>query len=342
MNKTDLNKIGEFGIIERISSLFKNKHNSSIIGIGDDAAITSPEKENVLISSDILVEGIHFDLSYTPLKHLGYKSVIINLSDIYAMNSYPKQILLNIALSSKFSVEALDEFYDGVKYACDDYKVDLIGGDTTSSTSGLIISGTALGYNSKENIVTRGNAKADDIICVSGDLGRAYAGLLVLQREKENFIKNPRVQPLLDNYKNLVEKQLRPKARKDIIDFFYSNNIRPNVMIDISDGLSSELIHLSKSSGLGFKIYEEKLPVSLEVTSMMNEFNLPPLSAALKGGEEYELLFSLPIDVFEKMNISGIDITAIGHFTKKNKNLFILKNNQEVDIESQGWDHFIQ
>ena len=342
MNRTDLSKIGEFGIINRINSKFKNKCNSSLIGIGDDAAITKAEKENVVISSDMLVEGIHFDLSYTPLKHLGYKSVIINLSDIYSMNSYPNQILLNIALSSKFSVEALDEFYDGVMYACDDYKVDLIGGDTTSSTSGLIISGTALGYNSKKNIVTRENAKPDDIICVSGDLGRAYAGLLVLQKEKENFIKNPKIQPSLDNYKSLVEKQLRPKARNDIIDFFYNNNIRPNAMIDISDGLSSELIHLSKSSKLGFKIYEEKLPISLEVTSMMNKFKLSPLSAALKGGEEYELLFSLPVDVFEKMNISNIDITAIGHFTKKKKNLLILKNNQEVDIESQGWDHFIQ
>ena len=342
MNRTDLIKIGEFGIIDRINSKFKNKRNSSIIGIGDDAAVTKSEKENVVISSDMLIEGVHFDLSYTPLKHLGYKSVIINISDIYSMNSYPKQILLNIALSSKFSLEALDEFYDGVKYACDDYKVDLIGGDTTSSTSGLIISGTALGYNSKKNIVIRENARPDDIICVSGDLGRAYAGLLVLQKEKENFIKNPKIQPSLDNYKSLVEKQLRPKARKDIIDFFYNNNIRPNAMIDISDGLSSELIHLSKSSKLGFKIYEEKLPISLEVTSMMNKFKLSPLSAALKGGEEYELLFSLPLDVFEKMNISNIDITAIGHFTKENKNLFILKNNQEVEIESQGWNHFIQ
>ena len=341
MIRTDLSKIGEFGIIDRINSKFKIKRNSSIIGIGDDAAITNPNRENVVISSDMLVEGIHFDLSYTPLKHLGYKSVIINLSDIYSMNSYPNQILLNIALSSKFSVEALDEFYDGVKYACDDYKVDLIGGDTTSSTSGLIISGTAIGYNSNQNITTRKNAKPDDIICVSGDLGRAYAGLLVLQKEKENFIKNPKIQPSLDNYKSLVEKQLRPKARKDIIDFFYNNDIKPNVMIDISDGLSSELIHLSKSSKLGFKVYEEKLPITLEVTSMMNEFKLSPISAALKGGEEYELLFSLPLDVFEKINNLDIDITAIGHFTKKNKNLFILKNNKEIDIESQGWDHFI-
>ena len=182
----------------------------------------------------MLIEGVHFDLSYTPLKHLGYKAVVVNLSDIYAMNSYPTQILLNIALSSKFSMEAIEEFYDGVKYACDDYNIDLVGGDTTSSTSGLIISGTALGYNSKDNIVTRDNAKPDDIICVSGDLGRAYVGLLVLQREKVNFIKNPKIQPLLDNYKKLVEKQLRPNARKDIIDFFYKNDIKPNSIIDIS------------------------------------------------------------------------------------------------------------
>ena len=258
------------------------------------------------------------------------------------MNSYPTQILLNIALSSKFSMEAIEEFYDGVKYACDDYKIDLVGGDTTSSTSGLIISGTALGYNSKDNIVTRDNAKPDDIICVSGDLGRAYVGLLVLQREKVNFIKNPKIQPSLDNYKKLVEKQLRPNARKDIIDFFYKNDVKPNSMIDISDGLSSELIHLSKSSGLGFKIYEEKLPISLEVTSTMNEFNLKPISAVLDGGEEYELLFSLPIKIYEKLNLLDIDITPIGHFTKQKKNSFILKNNQEIDIKSQGWNHFIQ
>ncbi len=342
MNTTDLNKIGEFGIVDFINSKFKNKRNSSIFGIGDDAAIIKSNKENIVISSDMLIEGVHFDLSYTPLKHLGYKAVVVNLSDIYAMNSYPTQILLNIALSSKFSMEAIEEFYDGVKYACDDYKIDLVGGDTTSSTSGLIISGTALGYNSKDNIVTRDNAKPDDIICVSGDLGRAYVGLLVLQREKVNFIKNPKIQPSLDNYKKLVEKQLRPNARKDIIDFFYKNDIKPNSMIDISDGLSSELIHLSKSSGLGFKIYEEKLPISLEVTSTMNEFNLKPISAVLDGGEEYELLFSLPIKIYEKLNLLDIDITPIGHFTKQKKNSFILKNNQEIDIKSQGWNHFIQ
>lgn len=342
MNTTDLNKIGEFGIVDFINSKFKNTRSSSIVGIGDDAAIINSNKENLIISSDMLIEGVHFDLSYTPLKHLGYKSVVVNLSDIYAMNSYPTQILLNIALSSKFSMEAIEEFYDGVKYACDDYKIDLVGGDTTSSSSGLIISGTALGYNSKDNIVTRDNAKPDDIICVSGDLGRAYVGLLVLQREKENFIKNPKIQPSLDNYKKLVEKQLRPNARKDIIDFFYKNNIKPNSMIDISDGLSSELIHLSKSSGLGFKIYEEKLPMSLDVISTMNEFNLKPISAVLDGGEEYELLFSIPIKIFEKLNSLDIDITPIGHFTKQKKNLFILKNNQEIDIKSQGWNHFIQ
>ena len=342
MNTTDLNKIGEFGIVDFINSKFKNKRNSSIFGIGDDAAIIKSNKENIVISSDMLIEGVHFDLSYTPLKHLGYKAVVVNLSDIYAMNSYPTQILLNIALSSKFSMEAIEEFYDGVKYACDDYKIDLVGGDTTSSTSGLIISGTALGYNSKDNIVTRDNAKPDDIICVSGDLGRAYVGLLVLQREKVNFIKNPKIQPSLDNYKKLVEKQLRPNARKDIIDFFYKNDVKPNSMIDISDGLSSELIHLSKSSGLGFKIYEEKLPISLEVTSTMNEFNLKPISAVLDGGEEYELLFSLPIKIYEKLNLLDIDITPIGHFTKQKKNSFILKNNQEIDIKSQGWNHFIQ
>ncbi len=340
MNRTEINELGEFGIIKKIKSKFKKTRKSTILGIGDDSAAVSPSNSLVLLSSDMLIEGIHFDLSYTPLKHLGYKSVIINLSDIYSMNCYPKQIILNIAISNKFSVEAIDEFYEGVKYACEEHKVDLIGGDTTSSLSGLTISCTAIGYSEEDDISKRDEAISEDLICVSGDLGRAYVGLLILQREKNNFLKNPKFQPSLSKYKNLVEKQLRPKARKDIIEFFNSNKIKPNSMIDISDGLSSELFHISNSSNLGFKIFEEKLPISDEVISTSEELNIKYLDAALNGGEEYELLFSLPISVYEKLKLDGIEITPLGHFTESNKKVLVLKDGKEINMESKGWNHF--
>jgi len=340
VNRTEINELGEFGIIKKIKSKFKKTRKSTILGIGDDSAAVSPSNSLVLLSSDMLIEGIHFDLSYTPLKHLGYKSVIINLSDIYSMNCYPKQIILNIAISNKFSVEAIDEFYEGVKYACEEHKVDLIGGDTTSSLSGLTISCTAIGYSEEDDISKRDEAISEDLICVSGDLGRAYVGLLILQREKNNFLKNPKFQPSLSKYKNLVEKQLRPKARKDIIEFFNSNKIKPNSMIDISDGLSSELFHISNSSNLGFKIFEEKLPISDEVISTSEELNIKYLDAALNGGEEYELLFSLPISVYEKLKLDGIEITPLGHFTESNKKVLVLKDGKEINMESKGWNHF--
>ena len=340
MNRTEINELGEFGIINKINSKFKNTRKSTVLGIGDDAAAVSPSNNIVLLSSDMLIEGIHFDLSYMPLKHLGYKSVIINLSDIYSMNCNPKQIILNIAISNKFSVEAIEEFYEGVKYACEEHGVDLIGGDTTSSLSGLTISCTAIGYSDYENISKRDGAISEDIICVSGDLGRAYIGLLILQREKKNFLNNPENQPSLLNYKNLVEKQLRPKARKDIIEFFHLNKIKPNSMIDISDGLSSELFHLSNSSNLGFKIFEEKLPINKDIISTSKELKINYLDAVLNGGEEYELLFSLPISTFEKLKLDGIEITPLGHFTKNNKKILVLKNGKEVNMDSKGWDHF--
>ena len=241
----DIKELGEFGLINKISSKFKNKRKSTILGIGDDCAILNSESQLILLSSDMLVEGIHFDLSFTPIKHLGYKSVVVNLSDIYSMNAEPKQILINIAISSKFSVEAIDEFYEGVSIACDEYSVDLVGGDTTSSVSGLIISCSVVGYSKKNSIVRRNGAKNNDIICVSGDLGRSFLGLKILQREKVNFIRNPKMQPSLNEYKDIIEKQLRPRARKDVFDFFKDEKITPNSMIDISDGLSSELLHLS-------------------------------------------------------------------------------------------------
>ncbi len=340
MKRTEINELGEFGIINRINSKFRKNQKTTILGIGDDAAITNTDKELILTSSDMLIEGIHFDLSYTPLKHLGYKLVIVNLSDIFSMNCYPNHILINLAISNKFSVEAIDEIYDGIKYACDEYNIDLVGGDTSSSMSGLIMSCTVIGYGDKKQISYRDKAKADDIICVSGNLGRAYLGLLVLQREKNKFIDDPKNQPDLSKYKKIIEKQLRPKARKDIIDFFNSNKIIPNSMIDISDGLSSELLHVSNSSDLGFKIFEEKLPIESDIYSLSKELNIDYMEAVLSGGEEYELLFSMPLDKFENLNLDKIDITPIGHFTKNKKRILVQKDGKNLDLNTKGWIHF--
>ena len=337
----DIKELGEFGLINKISSKFKNKRKSTILGIGDDSAILNSDKKLILLSSDMLVEGIHFDLSFTPIKHLGYKSVVVNLSDIYSMNAEPKQILINIAISSKFSVEAIEEFYAGVSIACDEYSVDLVGGDTTSSVSGLIISCSVVGYAKKKSIVRRDGAKSNDIICVTGDLGRSFLGLKILQREKINFIKNPKMQPSLNQYKSIIEKQLRPKARKDIFEFFKDEKIKPNCMIDISDGLSSELLHLTRNSEFGFKIFEDKLPIDNRCDKISKEFKMDKVSCALNGGEEYELLFSLnPLD-YEKIKKRNIDISPIGFFTKKNKRVLVFNDENEIDLNSDGWSHFI-
>ena len=337
----DIKELGEFGLINKISSKFKNKRKSTILGIGDDSAILNSDKKLILLSSDMLVEGIHFDLSFTPIKHLGYKSVVVNLSDIYSMNAEPKQILINIAISSKFSVEAIEEFYAGVSIACDEYSVDLVGGDTTSSVSGLIISCSVVGYAKKKSIVRRDGAKSNDIICVTGDLGRSFLGLKILQREKINFIKNPKMQPSLNQYKSIIEKQLRPKARKDIFEFFKDEKIKPNCMIDISDGLSSELLHLTRNSEFGFKIFEDKLPIDNSCDKISKEFKIDKVSCALNGGEEYELLFSLnPLD-YEKIKNRNIDISPIGFFTKIKKKVLVLNDENEIDLNSDGWSHFI-
>ena len=336
----DIKELGEFGLINKISSKFKNKRKSTILGIGDDCAILNSESQLILLSSDMLVEGIHFDLSFTPIKHLGYKSVVVNLSDIYSMNAEPKQILINIAISSKFSVEAIDEFYEGVSIACDEYSVDLVGGDTTSSVSGLIISCSVVGYSKKNSIVRRNGAKNNDIICVSGDLGRSFLGLKILQREKVNFIRNPKIQPSLNEYKYIIEKQLKPRARKDVFDFFKDEKITPNSMIDISDGLSSELLHLSLNSNLGFKIFEDKLPIDKSCNKISDELKMDVVSCALNGGEEYELLFSLnPLD-YEKIKEKKFDISPIGFFTKKNEKILVLNDENEIDLNSDGWNHF--
>ena len=335
-----IEEIGEFGLINRINSKFNSNRKSTIIGIGDDSAIIDNSKSLTLITSDMLIEGVHFDLSFFPLKHLGYKSVVVNLSDIYAMNGCPNQIILNIGISSKFSLKAIDEFYDGIKIACDEYSVDLVGGDTTSSITGMVISCTAIGTVLKKNISLRSGAKENDVLCVSGDLGRSFLGLKILQREKRVFLNNPEMQPKLNSYKNIIEKQLRPVARVDIINILKENKIIPSSMIDISDGLASEILHLSEASNLGVKIFEEKLPILEETKLVVKEFDLNFSSCALNGGEEYELLFSITPNEYELIKKNNIDIKPIGYFTKDKSKKIVLSNDKEDELKSFGWKHF--
>ena len=335
-----IEEIGEFGLINRINSKFNSNRKSTIIGIGDDSAIIDNSKSLTLITSDMLIEGVHFDLSFFPLKHLGYKSVVVNLSDIYAMNGCPNQIILNIGISSKFSLKAIDEFYDGIKIACDEYSVDLVGGDTTSSITGMVISCAAIGTVLKKNISLRRGAKENDVLCVSGDLGRSFLGLKILQREKRVFLNNPEMQPKLNSYKNIIEKQLRPVARVDIINILKEYKIIPSSMIDISDGLASEILHLSEASNLGVKIFEEKLPILEETKLVAKEFDLNFSNCALNGGEEYELLFSITPNEYELIKKNNIDIKPIGYFIKDKSKKIVLSNDKEDELKSFGWKHF--
>ena len=288
----------------------------------------------------MLVEGIHFDLTYHPLKHLGYKSVTTNISDIYSMNGFANQITINLGLSNRFSLNAIKEFYKGVKIACEEYNIDLVGGDTTSSKTGLIISVSAIGNVLKNKLTLRKTAKKNDIICVSGDLGRSYIGLQILEREKSVFLTNPEMQPELSNYSDLIEKQLKPKARKDLIEKLSEFNIIPNSMIDISDGLASDLIHLSVQSNLGVKIYEEKLPILKSTILTANELNLNPTTCALNGGEDYELLFSVNEKDYNMLKDNDIDITSIGYFTSNKKCNLVSKEGETIGLKAQGWKHF--
>lgn len=342
MKDKSLESIGEFGLIDIIKKKFSSKNNDSlIIGIGDDAAVISKSKDDYfLISSDMLVEGIHFDLTYHPLKHLGYKSVTTNISDIYSMNGFANQITINLGLSNRFSLNAIEEFYKGVKIACEEYNIDLVGGDTTSSKTGLIISVSAIGNVLKNKLTLRKTAKKNDIICVSGDLGRSYIGLQILEREKSVFLTNPEMQPELSNYSDLIEKQLKPKARKDLIEKLSEFNIIPNSMIDISDGLASDLIHLSVQSNLGVKIYEEKLPILKSTILTANELNLNPTTCALNGGEDYELLFSVNEKDYNMLKDNDIDITSIGYFTSNKKCNLVSKEGETISLKAQGWKHF--
>ena len=338
--KTPLSDYGEFALIEHLTRSFKLKNESSIIGIGDDSAVISYKSKLSLMTSDILVEGVHFDLSYMPLKHLGYKSVVVNLSDIYAMNGDAKQIIVSIAASNRFTVESLEELYSGIKLACKNFKVDLVGGDTSSSTKGLIISITAFGESKKNNITTRSGSKSNDLLVVSGDLGAAYMGLQVLEREKAVFKINPKSQPDLNEYSYCIGRQLKPEARKDIIELFKEKNIVPTSMIDISDGLSSEILHLAKAANKGVTIYEEKLPIDPEVIKISEEFKINPLTSALNGGEDYELLFTIEQKDYTKIKTNK-QLTVIGHVTDDpiNCNLINLKGEQ-IKLVAQGWKNF--
>lgn len=337
--RTELSSLGEFGLIDHLAKHFEPKHKSSHLGIGDDAALIKLGTRVMAISTDMLVEGVHFDLTYTPLKHLGYKAVTVNLSDIAAMNAKPSQITVSIGMSNRFSLEAVEELYEGMRLACEKYKVDLIGGDTTSSRSGLVISVTAMGEANLKKTTYRKGAKPGDLLVVSGDIGGAYMGLQILEREKRVFMEHKEMQPDLEPYDYIVGRQLKPEARLDIIDRLEELKIVPTSMIDVSDGVASEIHHLGQSSDVGFDIYEDKLPIDPQTMDTALSFELNPSIAALNGGEDYELLFTVSQDDYDKMK-SDIDFTIIGHATDT-KEVYTLhtKAGNSFGIKAQGWDH---
>ncbi len=338
--RTELEKLGEFGLIEHLTQNFKVKNNHTVYGIGDDAAVLSlSEKEVQLVSTDMLIEGVHFNLMYTPLKHLGYKAVVTNISDICAMNGVAEQITVSIAVSNRFPVEALEELYDGIHTACNFYKVDLIGGDTSSSLSGLTISITVIGRANKKDVTYRSGAKEHDLLVVSGDLGAAYVGLQVLEREKEVYNANPNIQPDLAGHDYIIERQLKPEARVDIIRFLKELDVVPTSMIDISDGLASEILHICKSSKVGCHIYDEKLPIDGKTSMTAIEFNLDPNTCAMNGGEDYELLFTIAQSDYDKIK-GNPHMTVIGHITnEKDGKYYVDKHGAAVELQAQGWNH---
>jgi len=340
--RTSLSDLGEFGLIQHLTESVKITHKSTIKGIGDDAAVLEFNKKQILVSTDLLIEGIHFDLSYMPLKHLGYKAVMVNLSDIYAMNGTATQITVSIAVSNRFPLEAIEELYAGIHLACKSYSIDLVGGDTTSSTKGLLISITAIGEIDKKEVVYRNGAKPNDLLVVTGDLGAAYLGLQVLEREKQVFKANPNAQPDLENYNYLVERQLKPEARKDIPKLLKELEVKPTSMIDISDGLSSEIIHLCTQSKVGCNLFEDKIPLDQQVISTCEEFNMDSTTVALSGGEDYELLFTVDTADFPKIKANP-NLTVIGHMTEKNEGLnLITRANQKIELTAQGWNAILK
>jgi len=337
--QTSISELGEFGLIDRLTKDINLKNSSTIKGVGDDAAILDYGEKQIVVSTDLLTEGIHFNLMYVPLKHLGYKAVIVNLSDVCAMNAVPKQIVVSIAVSGKFSVEAVEELYSGIYMACEKYGVDLVGGDTTSSLTGLTISITVLGEVEKENVVMRIGAKPNDLLCVTGDLGGAYMGLQLLERENEVYKVNPNMQPQLVGYDYILQRQLRPEARMDIVSAFKKLGIKPSSMIDISDGLSSEIHHLCKNSNLGCNIFEDKIPLDFQTKKMAEEMNINPLVAALNGGEDYELLFTIAITEYDKIK-NDPDFTIIGHMTEAAEGVNLITGaGSAIPLVAQGWVH---
>lgn len=340
-NQTEISSLGEFGLIERLTRDFPLRNSSTIKGVGDDAAILAFGDNDVLVTTDLLLEGVHFDLHYVPLKHLGYKAAIVNFSDIYAMNGEPRQITVSLGVSSRFTVEHLDELYAGIRLACDIYGVDLVGGDTSASTSGLVISITCLGEAERKDVVRRDGAKETDIICVSGDLGAAYMGLQLLERENVAAAgRGSDFQPDFSGKEYILERQLKPEARKDVIEALRENGIKPTAMMDISDGLSSELLHICKASGVGCRVYEDKIPIDYQTAVMAEELNMNLVTAAMNGGEDYELLFTVPLADHQKIEeMKGIRM--IGYVTKPELGCALVsRDGAEMPLKAQGWNAF--
>jgi thiamine-monophosphate kinase len=335
---TSISDLGEFGLIDRLTNKIKIRNASTLKGVGDDAAVIDCNDKKVVVTTDLLTEGIHFNLMYVPLKHLGYKAVVVNLSDVAAMNAVPTQITVSIAVSSKFSVEALEQIYEGMNLACEKYGVDLVGGDTTSSMTGLVISVTAIGMANEEELIYRNGAQKNDLICITGDLGGAYMGLNLLERENRVFKDNPNVQPQLEGYNYILERQLKPEARTDMKKIFEELKVKPTAMMDISDGLSSEVMHICSDSGVGAKIYEEKIPMDNETKNLAEEMHINPIVAALNGGEDYELLFTVPISDHDKIR-NHPDITVIGHIVDASEGTnLVAMGGTEIELTAQGWN----
>jgi len=340
---TPISTLGEFGLIKHLTQFFPVENASTELGVGDDAAIINAEGKKVLVSTDMFTEGVHFNLGYTPLKHLGYKVVVAGISDIAAMNAVPTQIMISVAVSNRFPVEALEEIYAGVQLACRRYKVDLVGGDTTSSQAGLVINVTAVGLESSEKIISRNGAKPNDLLVVTGDLGGAYMGLQILEREHSVYLKNPNMQPEMEGYDYILERQLKPEARTDIKGILEELGVKPTSMIDVSDGLASEVLHLSDRSKVGFRIYEEKIPMDELTISTADEFNLNPVMTALNGGEDYELLFTISQSDFDKIK-NNPDFTIIGYAVEEEQgNYLVLRGSNELaELTAQGWDAYLK
>lgn len=336
--RTSLSELGEFGLIDHLTKHFKIHHTSTVKGVGDDAAVLNFPDEQIVVTTDLLVEGVHFDLSYVPLKHLGYKAVMVNLSDVYAMNAEATQITVSIAVSNRFPLEAIEELYAGIQTACNNYKVDLVGGDTTSSNVGLVISVTAIGKAAPEELAKRSTAKAGDLLVVSGDVGAAYMGLQILEREKAVFKVNPSSQPDLEQYSYLIERQLKPEARKDVKSILQSLEVQPTSMIDVSDGLSSEILHICKNSSVGCDLYEDKIPLDPQVISSCEEFELDSTTIALSGGEDYELLFTIKQEDFPKIKANP-NFSIIGHMTEEKEGAHLItRANTKIPLIARGWN----